>query len=513
MTSKRIAIIGAGVAGLVAALELAAKGFAVFVVERGDEPGGKMRQITLDDTRIDSGPTVFTMRWVFDELFDEIGASFAGSIKLKPLDVLARHAWCDGSRLDLFADTNRSAEAIRAFAGRADMHGYLRFCADSKRIYELLEKTFIKSARPTVPTLVANFGLRGAADLLRGHPFVTMWTQLGHYFNDPRLRQLFGRYATYCGSSPFEAPATLMLVAHVEQNGVWSVDGGMQQLAYVIANAARERGATFLYGQGVREIAVEGGRATAIVLDSGERITADAIISNGDVAALAAGRFGTGARAAVRATPPSERSLSAITWTLHARTEGFPLARHTVFFSNDYAAEFDDIQRHGRPPRQPTVYVCAQDRSDADTGATAGAERLLLIINAPARGDQLAAEQWEIASCETNTFGLLERCGLKVERRPEASLVMTPIDFERLYPATGGALYGPASHGWAASFRREGSRSRLPGLYLAGGSTHPGPGVPMAALSGRQAATHIIRDLTSPGRFRLGAMLGGMSMR
>jgi 1-hydroxycarotenoid 3,4-desaturase len=190
-----------------------------------------------------------------------------------------------------------------------------------------------------------------------------------------------------------------------------------------------------------------------------------------------------------------------------ARTRGFPLARHTVFFSDDYAGEFDDIFVHSRLPRNPTVYVCAQDRDDGGAGPSEGPERLLCLVNAPPRGDA-SFEPAEIRACETHMLDVLSRSGLKID--PLATVTTTPADFHKMFPATGGALYGRASHGWMASFRRPGARSRLPGLYLAGGSVHPGPGVPMAALSGRMAAASLLADFASTRPSRATAMRGGM---
>jgi 1-hydroxycarotenoid 3,4-desaturase len=234
------------------------------------------------------------------------------------------------------------------------------------------------------------------------------------------------------------------------------------------------------------------------------------VVLNADVAALADGKLGRAAAGAVSAPSPRARSLSALTWNLVARTEGFPLLRHNVFFSADYAAEFGDLFRHRRLPRRPTVYVCAQDRDDRESGLCEP-ERLLCLVNAPPNGDRGGPPPSEITSCEEQTFRLLEHCGLRIERRSETTVMTTPADFERLFPATGGALYGQASHGWMASFRRPGARSRMPGLYLAGGSTHPGAGIPMAALSGQLAAASLLEDLASRRRFHRVAMRGGMS--
>jgi 1-hydroxycarotenoid 3,4-desaturase len=500
MREQSVIVVGAGVAGLVSAILLASRGFRVTLLERAGAPGGKMRQVEVEGRRLDAGPTVFTMRWVFEEVFAEAGTSLDEHLALRPLDVLARHAWSEDERLDLFADRERSAEAIGDFAGAAEARRYLDFCRAAGGIYETLERPFIRASRPSPVGLVGRVGPSGLGGLLRIRPFETMWDALGGHFRDPRLRQLFGRYATYCGSSPFLAPATLMLIAHVEQEGVWVVEGGMHAAAAAMARLAEHQGAEIRYCAEVAEILTEGGRARGVRLADGERLGADAVVVNADVAALATGLFGETARAAVPSVAASGRSLSAVTFNLVAETEGFPLLRHTVFFSRDYPAEFNAIFRDARLPTEPTVYICAHDREDRAGEPPPGPERLLCLVNAPPRGDTHPFERPEIEQCEQRAFALLERCGLRVRRDPQTSLITTPVDFHRLFPATGGALYGPASHGWKASFARPGTRTRLAGLYLAGGSVHPGAGVPMAALSGRLAADCVLSDRTSTSR-------------
>ncbi len=502
MTDRQVVVIGAGVGGLTAALLLAARGQDVTVVEQAAGPGGKLRPAEIAGQLLDAGPTVFTMRWVFEELFAAVGSTLERHVTLLPARLLARHAWSAEQRLDLFASIDHSADAIGAFAGPAEARRFRGFCARARQIYQTLETPFLRSAEPSPLGLVQGAGLRGLGDLWRISPFATLWKALGEHFHDQRLRQLFGRYATYCGSSPYLAPATLMLVAHVEQDGVWLVGGGMHRLAQALADLAASHGARLRYGTAVAGIELARGRVSGVTLADGERVAAQAVVVNADAAALPAGKLGGAVRHAAAAVPASARSLSALTWLLVAQTDGFPLVRHNVFFSADYAAEFDAIFSQRRLPAEPTVYVCAQDRADHDGAAPAGPERLLCLVNAPPTGDVAPFERQEILPCEDRTFALLARCGLSVERTPERMLVTTPAIFEQRYPATGGALYGQASHGWRTSFARPTARTKVPGLYLAGGSTHPGPGVPMAALSGRLAAGCLLADLTSGGRFR-----------
>jgi 1-hydroxycarotenoid 3,4-desaturase len=494
-TPGQVIVVGAGIGGLTAAVELAGRGYAVTVLERAGMPGGKMRETQVAGHPVDAGPTVLTMRWVFEEIFAAAGTRFADHVQLDTADVLARHAWADSPPLDLYADLARSADAVGAFAGAAEARNFLRFHAEARRIYEVLRGPYLCDQRPNPVSLTVRIGLTRLPELFAIRPFETMWRALSRHFTDPRLRQLFGRYATYCGSSPYDAPATLMLVAHVEQDGVWLVRGGMQRIARALASLAERRGATIRYGAEVREIVVERGRATGVMLADGERIAAADVICNADPSALRTGRFGAAAGAGLPTRRPPERSLSALTWALHAETAGFPLQRHNVFFSGDYRAEFVDLLERRRLPAQPTVYVCAQDRRD-DT-PPGGAERLLCLVNAPATGDAEAIDAEEFERCEERTFEHLEQLGLRIARQPGRSVRTGPRDFERSFPATGGALYGQASHGWLASFTRPAAATRVAGLYLAGGSAHPGPGVPMAALSGRLAAARLLRDRAS----------------
>jgi 1-hydroxycarotenoid 3,4-desaturase len=487
---RKVVVLGAGVGGLAAAADLARHGVEVLVLERAGGAGGKMRQVTVGGADIDAGPTVFTMRWIFEGLFSDAGRRLDDFVTLRPADILARHAWRHGGRLDLFADIDKSADAIAAFAGPRDAQGYRDFCARAADIYRTLREPFMAAQLPSPLELVRRVGFGRLAAMRRTAPFQTFWSALGDHFRDPRLRQLFGRYATYVGSSPFLAPATLMLVAHVEQDGVWLVQGGMRQVAEALRTLGASQGAQYRFDTDVREIVVSGGRARGVVLASGERIEADAVVFNGDTAALACGRLGAAVSAAVPKPDMRTRSLSAITWCLRARTAGFPLQYHNVFFAEDYAAEFGAIFQRREITALPTVYVCAQDRGADGAFADGAEERLLLLINAPADGD---TRTFDAAAYAPRVWQLLRECDLELGGDGHM-IATTPDGFEQLFPASGGALYGRANHGAMASFERPGALSRVAGLYLCGGSVHPGAGIPMAAMSGRLAAARLLRD-------------------
>ena len=513
-TAHRVIVVGAGVGGLISALLLAHRGLQVTLLEAQAAPGGKMRQVVVNGAPIDAGPTVFTMRWVFDEILGSVGSRLDELLSLTPLSVLARHAWRgDEQRLDLYADRDRTADAIGQFSGADQARRYLDFCDEAARIYQRLEGPHIRSAKPSFLQMVARLGPAGLGELAALGPMASLWRTLGRHFTDPRLRQLFGRYATYCGGSPWLAPATLMLVAHVEQNGVWAVRGGMHALAQALAGQAEACGAELRYGTPVQRILVEGGRACGVQLADGQVLRADSVVFNGDVQALTAGLLGPELQHAAPAVSRQQRSLSALTWAVHARTHGFDLARHNVFFDDDYRSEFEDIFRRRRLPRKGTVYVCAQDRGEGGTWAegSAAPERLLCLVNAPAEGDRRPFDPQETDPCQDHTLELLRQCGLHIESSPKQVQLSTPMHFNRLFPASGGALYGPATHGWMMLFRRAGAMSRMPGLFLTGGSVHPGPGVPMAALSGRLAAETLMARLDSTSRSRRAAISGGIS--
>jgi 1-hydroxycarotenoid 3,4-desaturase len=508
-------VVGAGAGGLACAIALAAAHVPVVVVEAAATPGGKIRQVAPGGRPIDTGPTVFTMREVFEELFGLAGLRVDEALDLEPLDILARHAWQDEALFDLPADADAAQDGIGRFFSRADAQGFTRFGADARRVHDALLDTFMRASKPGPLELAARFGPARLADLVAAQPFRSLWDRLGDYFPDGRLRQLFARYATYAGGSPFLAPSTLMLIAHVEMQGVWQVTGGMGALARALEAAGRRLGVRYLYQAPVRRVLHQGDRAAGVELADGTRIAARAVVLNADAGAVSAGLVGDQAAwAAAAPVKRKARSLSALTWAVEAQVSGLDLHHHTVLFGADYRGEFDAILRQRRLPDDPTIYICAQDRS-GQTGAVGadaaqrGTERLLLLVNAPPDGDRGAPTLSEMDRCTDMMLAVLARRGLRV--RLDSCIRSGPPQLERLFPGTGGAIYGPAPHGAFSPFRRAGARTRMKGLWLAGGSVHPSAGVPMAALSGLTCARQLLADLASTRRFHPVAMPGGIS--
>ena len=489
--SPKILIVGAGIGGLTAALELSHRGLDVTVLEKNQHPGGKIRQIILDNALIDSGPTVFTMRWIFEKLFADCDENFSSEFELEALDILARHSWGD-TPLDLYADTQKSADAIAQFSTAQQAKLFLEFCKMAKKVYGALKGPFIQSPRPNMFGMMSALGLQKSKTLFDIGPFSTLWSSLERYFPDPRLHQLFGRYATYCGSSPYLAPSTLMLIAEVEMEGVWSIKGGMAKIPEVIARLAQKKGCRIQYGAEVKSLRFSGAKVSGVQLTSGEVLECDYLIFNGDINALQKGLLGQPANTAIPKNLKQTDSLSAVTWSMRVKASGFPLVRHNVFFNQPYQSEFTDIFEKKKLPANPTVYICAQDRTDQAINNN-DHERLLCLVNAPANGDSQLYDDEELERCEQKAFSLMSQYGLQLQ---DAQITRTsPQEFAKLFPGRGGALYGQATHGWMSSFQRLGSQSQISNLLLTGGSTHPGPGVPMAAMSGRLAAATLMDRL------------------
>lgn len=493
---EKVVVIGSGMGGLAAAIRLAVSGQRVTLIETAAGPGGKMRTLPSDAGPVDAGPTVLTLRGVFDNIFALAGERLEDHLTLLRQPLLARHWWPDGSRLDLFSDIDASSAAIAAFAGRGESTGFRRFHAATAALYAAFEAPVMLAPRPDVTAILkaAMTSPRLWPALLPG---VSLDRFVGRYFRDPRLRQLFGRYATYVGGRPSHSPAVLALIWQAEARGVWAVQGGMHQLAKALAGLAERQGVTLCYNAKVSQILQQGGRVSGVQLADGHTIACNHVVFNGDPAALTGGLLGDAPKQALPRAATIPRSLSAQVWSFAAEPDGpvaADLMHHNVFFASDPAMEFGPIGK-GQLPIEPTIYLCAEDR--AGKTLPTGKERLEIILNAPALSQGRAQIPEEALLCRTKTLHLLGRIGLTFKTEPDISALTTPRHLAQLFPGSQGSIYGRSPEGVMASFQRTTARSSLPGLYLAGGGCHPGAGVPMAALSGIQAASALLADRVS----------------
>jgi len=502
--SDTIAVIGAGIGGLATAIRLAAAGRPVTLFEAAATPGGKMRCLPSVAGPVDAGPTVLTMRDVFDDIFAVAGTSLEAHLTLTPLPILARHFWADGSMLDLVHDAGANADAIGRFAGAGAARDFRAFNAHTARLRAAFERSVIRAPQPMAGAILrAALAQPGLWPALM--PGVSMARDLKRRFTDPRLRQLFGRYATYVGGMPQSAPAVLALIWQAEGAGVWAVQGGMGRLAAALADLARGLGVDIRLNTPIARIGVSGGRVVAVHPQGGAAIPVAAAVFNGDPRALSQGLLGPETARALPRWASEPRSLSARVWAFAATPQGADLAYHTVFFADDEGAEFGPLSR-GMNPVDPSIYICAQDRAHA---APNGPERFEMILNAPPLPHRHPEDK---EPCRQMTFDRLARMGLRFDRVPELSALTRPQEFEGLFPASQGALYGRSPAGVMASFLRPRAGTRIKGLFLAGGGVHPGAGVPMVALSGMQAARAVLA-MRPASTCRSGRMVtpGGMS--
>ncbi|MEM0908382.1 MAG: FAD-dependent oxidoreductase, partial [Pseudomonadota bacterium] len=401
--SLQAIVIGAGMGGLCAALRLQAGGAATTLFESADHVGGKACNEIIDGSAIPCGPTVLTLKEVFDALFSAAGTRIDEMVTLKPLDVLAHHRWSATEELDLYHSVDESAEAISLFAGAREADGYRAFVADAKRIFETVDGPFISSPKPDFLRLSLAVGPFGASKI---KPYSTLWTIVSRHFKDARLRQLFGRYATYCGSSPFLSPATLMLVAHAEQRGVWGIEGGLGALAAAIAQRFEELGGTIVTNMAAKEVVVAHGKVRGVVDGRGTMHQAGLVVFGGDVAALGRGDLGQSVAKVGQVTPPHKRSLSAVTIKARVRPQR-PLHYHTVLFGRDYPSEMTALFQERRTPHDSTLYLCAPEH----TTHQGTDQRVFMVMNAPAQTDHHDGEE-DVAQCTTQAMETLTRCGL-----------------------------------------------------------------------------------------------------
>jgi phytoene desaturase len=396
--------------------------------------------------------------------------------------------------LDATRDLQRMAEQIERIEPR-DVEGYLAYLSYAARLHRVTGPAFIYGD-PVSPRTFRQVPVR---DWIHVDGWRTMQQAIRSFVRSSHLRQLLGRFATYVGASPYLAPATLNVIAHVElTGGVWYPAGGVYAIARALDQLARELGVEIRTNARVERIVVEVEtlrvrprlRVTGVMIE-GERIPARQIISNVDAALTYEKLLNAGATRRAQALTRAEPSVSGFILLLGVRGEHPQLAHHNIFFCQDYAREFDDIFKRGLPPADPTVYVAITSKREP-AHAPPGCENWFVLVNAPPLGPHY---DWARCASEyrDRVLTTLARRGMDVRDQIIVEKMLTPADLERLTGAWRGALYGASSNDMLAAFRRPPNQSPgIAGLYLAGGTAHPGGGVPMVMLSGAAAARKIL---------------------
>jgi 1-hydroxycarotenoid 3,4-desaturase len=498
-----VTIIGAGMGGLAAALVLSARGCEVTVLEAGEEAGGKAGTARVEGVAFDTGPSMLTMPHVLDGLLSAAGYKLSEHVGLRRLTPTFRYLYPDGLTLDVHHDLEDTLASVRGALGAEAADDLRQFMVYARQIWDTAAPAFVYADAPSLGSLFTR-DLALLPKLPRIDGISRMWGAICKRVRSPQLRTLLARYATYNGSDVRRAPATLSCIAWVEMGlGGFGVEGGLSALAQTLADLSARQGVTFRFNTRVERITTAGERVSAVVTSAGERIKTDAVVANADVLHTLRDLLPEGARPKL----PTESSLSMSGWTAVIRAK--PRAArtaHAALFPERYLEEFADIFDRGQPPTEPTIYLCDQARAHGRTGWEDGTTPLFAMVNAPPlrEGQEVAsAATWErVRAVALRRLTAAQLIG------PEDQVVWerTPAQLARRFPGSNGSIYGLASNSPWSAFSRPANRfARLPGLYLATGSAHPGGGVPMCLLSGMLAARACLQD-TSPDQAHISCL-------
>ncbi|MET0752222.1 MAG: phytoene desaturase family protein [Pyrinomonadaceae bacterium] len=481
MNLKKIIVIGAGIGGLSAAIRLARSGFSVQVLEKNESVGGKVNFVEADGYKFDTGASLLTMPHILEDLFKFAGRELKDYLDIVPLEPICRYFWTDGTIFDASQDLEKTGSEITRIS-RQDAANFRKYLADSRRKYEVAEKTFLAHSLNDLPRLLRPKYLK---DLFAISTLKTLDEHNKKYFSSAKLRQLFNRFATYNGSSPFQIPATFALIPFVEFGlGAWYARGGMYEIPKALERLAGELKVEFCFDAEIEKILVEQGKAVGVKLKSGKELRSDFVVSNAD----AVETYRNLLPVENKKIESREPSCSGFVLLLGVKKRFSLLAHHNIFFSDDYKAEFDAIFKEKRPAANPTIYVCAASKTDA-TQAPEGHENLFVLINAPYTSDKTDWEK-EKQSYRDLIIKKLENAGLEdLENSVDFEQIITPADFEKKYRANRGSIYGVSSNGIFSAFLRVPNKAKdVENLYFTGGATHPGGGIPLVLLSGKMAA-------------------------
>lgn len=473
---KRILVIGAGLGGLAAAIRLARAGHAVEVWEKNDAPGGKLQERRRDGFSWGTGPSILTMPQVLRDLFADVGERIEDHLMLLCLDSCCRYFWTDGTVID--EDT--------AFWQRPEVARFLHY---ARGIYELSGEAYL--TRPPSEFWRA-FSPRNLGKLRHLGKVATTRTlacEVDRRIPDPHLRQIFLRFATYNGSSPYRTPATFNIIPFVEAEfGGWYVRGGLPEISRALARLAEKLGVVFRFG--TTACAWRDGEATA---SDGKTARADALVCNGDALTARTGFLPASVRTQKRLLAPP-LSTSGFILFLGVRDRDPRLDHHNIFFSDDYPHEFAEIHEQRIAPSEPTIYISISARHDSNH-APSGHDNYFVLVNMPARDPAQPWTNAERRHYRDRILTRLARFGVDLTDRIVTEEIFTPTDFARRDLAHHGALYGWASHSVRASLFRPPLRDPdRRDVYFVGGTTHPGGGIPLVLLSGKMAADLIQRD-------------------
>ncbi len=481
MKVKEVVIIGGGLGGLAAAIRMAALGLQVTVCEQGESLGGKMNAWSSSGFRFDTGPSLITMPWIFEELFEVAGSRLKDHLEMVSMHPLSDYSFADGTRFSYSADLPEWLGTVRNLEPK-DADGFLRFMKLGAKLFELSKDNFLRRP-PFSPPRQSD--LTGLKHFPLRHAWGNYSKVVAEHFKSPQLQQLYNRYPTYVGSSPYNSPATLSIIPYIELafNG-WYPKGGLYKIIESLLTLAKSLNVTLLTNKKIAGIEHTNNQVTSVKLSDGAMLKADIVIANCEAQDA---RLMLGEPQAVR-LEPENRSMSGVVFLIGCRKTIPSLNHHSIFFSSDYPAEFRQIFDEQRFPDDPTVYVNCPSRSDRSIVPGEG-ESLFIMANAPS-GDQLEWDSSLIAEVRKRVFNRLRLGGFpNLEDDIVVEEVWTPQKIASKYLMPGGAIYGTHSHGWKKVFLRPPNKDRkYQGLYYVGGSTHPGGGTPTVLLSAQITA-------------------------